>query len=68
MGFKMRTPSEDVKQRLSVPLGCGWKGCENVMHGIQPFPEEDNMQQWEMCLSNHDKVAKHPYRILREDF
>ena len=59
-------PYDDVVKRLSARLGCGWEGCEDVVHGVQPFPEGDNMQQWEMYLLSHDKKANHPYRILRE--
>lgn len=59
------TPAEDVASRLSVPLGCGWKGC-SVIFGVQPFPSGAAMQKWEALLAAHDKAAGHRYRKLRE--
>jgi|TARA_R100001244_G_scaffold124524_1_gene94367 hypothetical protein len=57
---------DDVLNRLSIPLGCGWKGCEDVVHGVAPLPEGDAMQGWEMYLVIHDRAAQHPHRKLRE--
>ena len=59
-------PYDDVVKRLSAPIGCGWEGCEDVVHGRQPFPEEDNMQQWELYLTKHDRKENHPHRKLKE--
>ncbi len=65
----MPTPEEDVIERLSVPLACGWKDCFRVF-GFQPLPypygSKWEMKGWEDGLRAHDYAFNHPYRKLRE--
>ena len=61
-----KTPAEDAVQRLSVPLGCGYKGHEDIVFGVSPFPEGRNMQKWEYLIQSHFVSANHKRIKFRE--
>ena len=67
------TPLGQVLDILSRPVGCGYKGCEDVIFGVQPLPMQARdaeglypMQQWERLLASHFDAAGHKQRRLRE--
>jgi hypothetical protein len=64
-----QTPEEDAIQRLSIPLGCGYKNCDTVF-GIQPlvYPYEPvyKLREWEAMLSDHFRLAHRGGRRLKE--
>lgn len=55
-----------VLSTLDIPVGCGWKGCEDVVFGVQPLPVGDHMMRWEHLLQSHKSAAGHRYAKLRE--
>ena len=73
-GDSQQTPAEDVRSRLSVPLGCGYKGCQDVVFGVQPLPTStlnpftglNPMQEWENIIQAHQQGAGHRRHKLRE--
>lgn len=60
------TPAEHAVALLLRPIGCGWKGCEDVVFGVQPSPlVEGAMQGWERGLAAHDTAVHHRFRKIR---
>ena len=61
-----KTPYDDVLESLSKPIGCGYKGCESVIFGIQPIPDFGDVIGFEKVIASHFYAAGHKRRKIRE--